>query len=65
MRKTELQWLIDELREAPMSVRQLHRRTRRPKTAIRMALEHLLSLGVVERRRLHGGGHEWRLAHRR
>ena len=56
-----LRWLVEMLQE-PMSVRQLHLRTKHPKKRLRSALVHLRTLGLVEERRLPGGGSVWSIA---
>ncbi len=53
-----LEWLVERLAE-PASVRRLHRETGIPKRRLRSALHHLMALGLIERRRLPGGGHVW------
>jgi len=53
-----LEWLVERLAE-PASVRRLHLETGIPKKRLRAALHHLLTLGLVERKRLPGGGHMW------
>ena len=42
-----LRWLVEMLQE-PVSVRQLHLRTKHPKKRLRAALVHLKMLGLVE-----------------
>ena len=54
----ELEWLVERLAE-PASVRRLHLETGIPKKHLRSALHHLMTLGLIERRRLPGGGHVW------
>ena len=58
-----LRWLVEMLQE-PMSVRQLHLRTKLPKKRLRSALVHLKMLGLVEERQLPGGGSVWKIAER-
>ena len=55
-----LRWLVEMLQE-PMSVRQLHRRTKAQKKRLRAALLHLKLLGLVEEFRLPGGGSVWKI----
>ncbi len=55
---TSLEWLVERLAE-PASVRRIHLETGIPKKRLRSALHHLMTLGLVERKRLPGGGHVW------
>ena len=59
-----LRWLVEMLQE-PMSVRQLHLRTKHPKKQLRAALVHLKMLGLIEEIQLPGGGSVWKIAERR
>ena len=55
-----LQWLVKKLR-VPMSVRQLHLRTKISKKRLRGALVQLKMLDLVEEHQLPGGGSVWKV----